>query len=89
MFQVIVTSVFSEISGMKLKRKTSFILMELLRTTAKYIEIWAKLRSNTQDVSHFRSQSGHRKLPQVGGMPLAGERETSGTFFGKIRPLDK
>lgn len=37
--------------------------MELLRTTAKYIEIWAKVRSNIQDVNHFRSQTGHRELP--------------------------
>lgn len=37
--------------------------MELLRTTAKYIEIWDKLRSNTQDVNHFKSQMGHKELP--------------------------
>lgn len=63
--------------------------MELLRTTAKYIEIWAKLRSNTQDVNHFRSQSGHRKLPSRRHALGRREGETSGTFFGKIRPLDK
>ena len=63
--------------------------MELLRTTAKYIEIWAKLRSNTQDVNHFRSQQDTENS-QIRRHALGGrEGETSGTFFGKIRPLDK
>lgn len=37
--------------------------MGLLRTTAKYIEIWVKLRSNTQDANYFKSQTGHKELP--------------------------